>query len=439
MTVRPTDKTTDGATTLAVGGERQVPIPDAVARDYILLGLRLDQHIPGLVDAYFGPADLKAQVDMGQLRAPARLAEDANALLDRLAGEVADAQRRDWLAAELLALRTHASGLAGDRLPYLDEVTQSFAWTPIRRDEATFDAAAAELDGLLPGPEPLADRLAAWDARFEIANDRLPDIVEWLVGRFRARAAELFGLPNGEDLRVSLVTDKPWSGYNWYDGGLRSRVDINTDLPIRAADLVDTIAHETYPGHHLEHAWKEADLVERQRRLEASIVFLNTPECLISEGLAVLGVEFAAPPAEETDLLVELFQRAGLAIAANPGAARDAAERTVAMAGLRRRLSESRVNAALIRHADGASHDETLAYIERVGRYPPRLAGKILGFIEHPLSRTYVFVYPEGEALLRRWLEVVPVEERPARFRRLLHEQLTPAAVAAELAALGST
>ena len=74
------------------------------------------------------------------------------------------------------------------------------------------------------------------------------------------------------------------------------------------------------------------------------------------------------------------------------------------------------------------------SYLERVGRYPPRLAQKILGFIEHPLSRTYVFVYEEGEALLRRWLEIVPTAERPARFGRLLHEQLTPAAVAAELA-----
>ena len=435
MTARPMEAASDAATTLAVGGERQVPIPDAIARDYILLGLRLDQHIPALVDAYFGPADLKAQVDMGQLYSPARLADEADALLALLPTDVADAQRRDWLAAQLVALRAHASGLAGGELPYLDQVTQSFAWTPVRRDDAIFDAAAAELDDLLPGREPLADRLAAWDARFEIAVDRLPGVVDWLVDRFRPTAANLFGLPNGEDLRVSLVTDKPWSGYNWYDGGLRSRVDINTDLPIRAADLVDTIAHETYPGHHLEHAWKEADLVDHQRRLEASIVFLNTPECLIGEGLAVLGVEFAAPPAHEADLLVELFERAGLAIAANPGAARDAAERTVAMTGLRRRLAESRVNAALIRHADGASHDETLAYLQRVGRYPPQLAQKILEFIEQPLSRTYIFVYHEGEALLRRWLEVVPAEERPARFGRLLHEQLTPTAVAAELGA----
>ena len=75
---------------------------------------------------------------------------------------------------------------------------------------------------------------------------------------YRARAAHLFGLPGDEDLRVSLVRDQPWGAYNWYDGGLRSRVDINTDLPIRASDLVHTVAHETFPGHHLEHAWKEA-------------------------------------------------------------------------------------------------------------------------------------------------------------------------------------
>jgi hypothetical protein len=425
----------DAPTTLATGGERQVPAPDAIARDYILLGLRLDQHIPGLVDGYFGPADLKAQVDIEQLREPARLAEDADALLGRLPVEVTDAQRRDWLAAQLVAMRTHAAGLAGEILPYVELVERTYAWSPLRRDEAIFDRAAAELDALVPGGGPLIDRLEAWDARFEVPLDRLPGVVDWLVGLFRARAAELFGLPEGEDLRVGLVSKKPWSGYNWYDGGLRSRVDINTDLPARAANLLGLIPHETYPGHHLEHAWKEDDLVNRQRRLEASILILHAPEALISEGLAELGLDFASPPDQAADLLVELYARAGLPIAADPVAAREAAERTVAIARPRELLSEARVNAALMRHADGASHDETLAYLERVGRNPRRLAEKRLEFIEAPLSRTYVFVYHEGQALLRRWVAVVPEVERPARFGRLLHEQLTPMAIAAELAA----
>ncbi len=414
----------------AVGGTRSVPAPDPVARDYILLSLRLEAHIPGLVDGYYGPADLKATVDLEQRRAPARLRDDAAALRGRLATEVADADRRAWLDGQLIALETQAGALAGDALPYLEGVTRCFDYTPPRRPDDEFDDAAARIDALLPGDEPLVDRLAAWDARFELAVGHLPSVAGWLVERFRTRAAGLFGLPVGEDLRVSLVTGQPWAGYNWFDGGRRSRVDINTDLPVRAASLVHTIAHETYPGHHLEHAWKEADLVEAQGRLEASILLINTPECLISEGLADLGRRFAVPPDEAADLLVEVYERAALPIAADRVGAREAAALTVALEGPRHAIGAIAGNAALLRHADGRSHTDVLAYLSDVGRLTPVLAEKRLQFIEHPLWRTYVFVYAEGEALLTRWLEAVPEPDRVARFGRLLHEQLTPAAVA---------
>ena len=360
----------------AVGGARQVPAPDPIAQEYLLLGLRLDQRIPGLVDEYFGPAELKARVDTDQLRAPARLREEAVLLAERVGREVDDAARREWLTAQLRALETHAAVLAGDPLAYHELVTRSMGFMPARRDDVVFRDPLAAIDALLPGDGSVNERLAAWDRGPEIPVDRLPAVVDWLVARFRDRAARLFGLPEGEDLRVSLVTGQPWSGYNWFDGGRRSRVDLNTDLPVRAPDLVHTVAHETYPGHHLEHAWKEADLVDRLGRLEASILLINTPECPISEGLADLGASFAAPSVELADLL---------------------------------------------------------AYLQDVGGYAPDLAAKRLEFIEHPLWRTYVFVYDEGETLLRRWMEAVPAPEWVARFGRLLHEQVTPGRLLAEL------
>ena len=166
-------------------------------------------------------------------------------------------------------------------------------------------------------------------------------------------------------------------------------------------DLVHVVAHETFPGHHLEHAWKEANLVERRRRLEASVLLINAPECLVSEGLADLGRPFVAPLDETPDLLVELYGRAGLPIAADPAAARDAAERSAAMTAPRRRLQESRVNAA----ADAprrrrVARRRAALLVREVGRFAPDVAAKRLEFIEHPLWRTYVFVYHEGEALL---------------------------------------
>jgi len=422
-------------TTPAVGGERQVPVPDPVARDYLLLALRLDQHIPGLVDGYFGPASLKAQVDMEQLRSPARLADDAAALRARLADEVGAADRRHWLDLQLVALETQARARAGDQLPYLEHVTRCFAWTPQRRPDALFADAARALDGTLPGRSSLVDRLAALDAAWTVPVNRLPALVDALVARFRARAEQRWDVPSQTDLQVSLVRNQPWSGYNWYDGGSRSRVDINIDLPIRLPALIGTVAHETYPGHHLEHALKEAVLVEREGRLEASLLSINTPECLISEGLANLGRDLVAPPEERAALYAELAELAGVPVAGDAVNLAAEAERVVAISDLRGTLDEARLNAALMLHGDGRSRDEIHAYLVEVGRFTPEVAWKRLEFIEHPLWRTYVFVYSEGEALLRRWLELVPREARAARFGRLLTESMTPPAVAAEIAA----
>lgn len=410
----------------AMGGTRQVPAPDPLAADYLLLALRLDQHIPGLVDGYFGPAALKAQVDMEQGQSPARLRQDALALRDRVAAEIPDEDRRAWLDAQLVALQAQAAALAGDPLPYEEHVARCMGFAPPRHADAEFDAARAVIEARLPGDTPLTDRLETWDRELEIAVDRLPTVIDWLVDRFRARAARDFGLPDGEDLRVRLVTGQPWSGYNWFDGGRRSRVDINTDLPVRAPGLVHTVAHETYPGHHLEHAWKEADLVDRQGRMEASILLINTPECPVSEGLADLGTSFAVPPDALVDLYDEVFERAALRFAGDSVQRRAIAEEAAALEPARRTLGATRGNAALLLHADGRPRDAVLDYLRDVGGFAPAAAAKRLEFIEHPLWRTYVFVYAEGEALLRRWVDAVPPAERTERFARLLHEQVTP-------------
>jgi hypothetical protein len=416
----------------AVGGTRTVPEPDPIATDYLLLGLRLDQHVPGLIDAYYGPASLKAQVELEPRRSPAALRDDAASLRARVADEIDAPDRRVWFTAQLVALETQAGALAGDALPYVEHVARAFDSTPRGFPEEALDAAARRLDELLPGDGDLIDRIDAWDASLEIPEDRRSTVMDWLLERFQARSADLFGLPPGEHLRVSFVRNKPWSAYNWYDGGLRSRVDINTDLPTHLPGFAHVVAHEAYPGHHLEHAWKEADLVERGR-VECSALLINTPECFISEGLADLGFEFVSPPSERPALIDEMLERARIPHAADPVLRREVAEMAAALMGPRETLFTSRVNAALMLHAEGAPRAQVLDYLVRAGRYPPTIAAKRLEFIEHPLWRTYVFVYSEGEALLRRWVESVPEADRPGRFARLLHEQLTPGTIRSDL------
>ena len=250
-------------------------------------------------------------------------------------------------------------------------VERCFAYAPPRRPDAEFEAAAAALDRLLPGSGSLPERLerVGRAVRHRARSSARPSPIGSPSGSARALPRQ-FGLPDGEDLRISLVNGQPWSAYNWYDGGRRSRVDINTDLPNRAPELVNLIAHEAYPGHHLEHAWKEADLVDGAGRLESSILLINTPECLISEGLADLGRRFAVPAADHADLLVELFERAGLAD--RPRSCRGAGCRRTVHRRSRptgTRSSAIRGNAAIHRHADGWTHDEVETYLRDVGRF----------------------------------------------------------------------
>ena len=411
------------------------PTPDPIARDYLLLALRLDRLLPGTVDGYFGPPDLRATVASEPVAPPAKLADDAADLRDRVGAEVRLRDRRQWLELQLTALEAQARVAAGTPMPYLDLVRRCFAHLPLRRPPERFEDAAARLDLFLPGSGPLDARLAAEDAAWTVPPERVAAVMDVLVPRFRDRAAALFGLPAGEHLEVSLVRDRPWTGYNWYDGGYRSRVEINLDLPLRLPGLLGVAAHETYPGHHLEHATKEQVLVGELGRAEASVLLINTPECLVSEGLANVGKEFAVPLHEQDALLLELAPVAGVPLASDPAALREAATRHSEIADLRAVLDEARVNAAMMLHEDGRPRDEVLEFLVEVGRFAPDTAAKRLQFIEHPLWRTYVFVYSEGEALLRRWLDEVPDEARAGRFRRLLRESLTPPDIEAEITA----
>jgi len=415
-----------------------VPEPDPIARDYLLLALRLGTLMPGLVDAYFGPAELKTGVDEEPACTPARLREDASALEARLQREVRDEERRGWLHAQLVAIEAQALMLAGDPLPYPDYITCLFDLVPELTPELVFDSAADDLIRLLPSgelrTETVADRLAAWNARFRVAPERVPTVVEWLVGRIRERADRMVGLPTGERIEFEYVSGGPWSAFSKYQGGLRSLIEVNTDQVCHPADLVRMAAHECYPGRHTERAWKERRLIGDMGRLETSVSLLNTPEAVVREGMAFMGERTLASDEVMVDILVDVFGHAGLAIAADRVAAREAAEKQIridrALASLRAVVA----NASVLLHGHGATRDDVLAYLRRYLVTGPGRAEKQLALLEDSISRAEVVVAREGERLFGRWFDAGSPNEQVERFGRLLRLQLTPGAVAADLA-----
>jgi hypothetical protein len=324
------------------------------------------------------------------------------------------AQRKSYLEAQLRGMETTARRLAGEPIGYRDEVRACFDIEPAHTPEAAFEAANAELEALLPGTGDLAGRLAAWRRGLEVAPAVARQMIAVIAAEARARTAGLIALPAGDAVRFELVSDKPWAGYNWYLGDMRSLVEINTDLPIRADRLIDLVCHEAYPGHHTEHALKEQRLYRERGWGEQAIQLINVPECVISEGIATLAADMVFGDDASTWAAEHIYPLAG--ITGDP-------ERETRIAAAQWTMRAISGNAALLLHEQGADPEEVVAYIMRYGLRSEREARQSLRFISTPLWRTYTFTYYVGRELLGRWLAA---GNRNERYVTLLTEQVYP-------------
>ncbi|MGY1805437.1 DUF885 domain-containing protein [Blastococcus sp. SYSU D00922] len=394
--------------------------------EYVRLGLRFDRLEPGFVDAFTGDPTLRAQVADEAAPTPAGLRDQARTLLRELDSAGLAADRTDYLRGQLTGLECTARKMSGEPVGFVDEVAAYFQVDVALGDPAEYAAAHAELDALLPGSGSLAERYADHRRREECPPDRLEAAVHALSSALRDEVRGQYGLPEVETVRYEVVTDKPWSGFNYYEGGYRSRVAINADLPHRLSQLAHLVAHESYPGHHTEHCRKEQGLVERADRTEHTVFLVNTPECLMAEGLADLGVQ-ASVGAGWGPWAAEILGDLGLRFDGH------LAERIAAAAAP---LNRVRQDAAVLLHDRGADADEVRAYLQRWSLVSSERAAQQIRFLTDPLWRAYISTYVEGFDLLSRWLDARPAGQSVAdRFVRLLDEPLTPAAVTGELQA----
>jgi hypothetical protein len=371
------------------------------AERYLELGLRLGRHVDGLVDSYCGPAELKEQVDAEGPVSPAQLAADAQALCDGLPD--------GWLHDQVRACAAYARMLAGEEISYADEVEACYGVRPARTPVDVYEEAHAELDELLPGQGSLFERRQAWRTKHLVDGRLAVTVLEDLLPVLRARTAELVELPAGEQVRLEPVSDEPWWAFNYFQGDLSSKVVLNVDVPTTGFDLVHLAAHEVYPGHHTERSLKEQLLVRDAGAVEEAIQLVPTPQALVSEGIAEIGL----------DVVLDAEARAeAYAVLARHGIEfdRDLTER---IAKVLEKLGTAGDDAALLIHEDGASEEDAQRYIERWRLSTPDQAAIGVRFVTDPTWRAYAITYTAGERLCRAY-----VDGDPARFRRLLTEHV---------------
>lgn len=393
---------------------------DSFGQDFLRLTLEIDKHIDGYIDAYYGPEALKAEVAAGPTLEPAALIAQVAALAERI--PVADPGRAAYARASLRALDCTTRMLAGETFDYLDEVNRIYDISPEPVDEQTFLDAHNKLDTLLPGSGSIADRLQARRKRYEIDAAQALGLLELTRTETRRRTAALIDLPDDQGVAIELVQDQPWGAYNWYLGGGKSLIEFNTDIPLVVTGLLNTFAHEGYPGHHTESMLKEQTLYREKGYGEQAAMLLHSPAAVIAEGIATQAVELIFPDGEEYVWNVEVML---------PAAGIEPFEtavqmRQIAEAGAALRYVSG--NAAVLYHTGALDREQTLEYVQTYGLSTPERAAKSFSFFTHPLYRSYVFTYTQGYDLIER--AAVRVDRR-ALFRRLLTEQVLPSELAA--------
>jgi hypothetical protein len=373
---------------------------DSIAEPYVKLVLAMGKHDADYVDAYYGPPEWKAAADSVTL--PLDSIASRTARLRAAADSVPQSSdrmldlRAKYLRAQLGALATRVSMLQGKKYSFDEESRELYNAVSPSHPESYYQQIVDSLGAILPGAGTVSQRYDRYRSAFIIPPAKLDTVFRTAIAECKARTLRHTTLPPEEKFTLEYVTNKSWSGYNWYKGGFNSLIQVNTDLPIYIDRAVDLACHEGYPGHHVYNALLEQKLVKERGWQEYTVYPLFSPQSLIAEGSANYGIDMAFPGRERLE-----YERAALWPLAGLDSSK--AEQYYAIADLVGKLSYAG-NEAARKYLDGQmTSAEAATWLEKYGLYAPARAAQRMRFVDQ--YRSYVINYNLGKDLVREYVE----------------------------------
>ncbi|MCA1648779.1 MAG: hypothetical protein LC753_00425 [Acidobacteria bacterium] len=408
------------------GGSMTAQPTDTVAQDYVKLVLAMGQHDADYVDAYYGPPEWKKaaeteRIDLNAIADRAATLRKTVATLPQGADEMSKL-RWQYLDRQLSALAARVRMLKGERLSFDEESKALYDAVAPTLSESHFQKLLDTLEKRFPGDGPLVARYEAFRRGYVVPPAKLDAVFQTAIKACRERTLKHITLPVEEQFTVEYVTNKSWSGYNWYQGGYRSLIQVNTDLPIYIDRAIDLACHEGYPGHHVYNALLEKHLVRDRGWVEFSVYPLFSPQSLIAEGTANFGIEIAFPGQDRVT-----FEKSVLFPAAGLDASR--ASEYYEVQALVDQLAYAG-NEAARRYLDGQiDAAAAAAWLERYALMPRERAAQRVRFLDQ--YRSYVINYNLGKDMVRKYIESrggTPAnpQKRWAEFENLLSSPRLP-------------
>lgn len=376
---------------------------DEVAESYVKLVLEVGLYNSDVVDAYYGPEEWRPKEPLKdavfpyqQLSKRAFELSSKIALVDTSSNTPLQQARYNMLVKQLTAIDTKINIIAGKHYRFDEEAKLLYDAQPPILKWSHFDRVLAELDAKVPGEGALADRITAYRSAFEIPEDKLEVVFQTAIKEARERTKQYITLPNNENFVLEFVKDKPWGGYNYYQGNAQSLIQVNTDFPISIQRVIDLAAHEGYPGHHVYNLLLEKNLAKGKGWVEYTLLPLFSPQALIAEGSANYGIDMAFPGESRVQYEKEvLFPLAGL----DPNDADlyyEILKLSSDLTYARNEITRNYLNGQLTR-------EETKTLVQKYTLVSPERAESFFKFVDN--YRSYVINYNLGMDLVAEYMQ----------------------------------
>ncbi|WP_242927516.1 hypothetical protein [Pontibacter vulgaris] len=412
-------------------GKTDVVTMDQLAERYVKTLLKLGQYDSDVVDAYYGPEEWKPTGEAADSLPAEEFLAEFKAIQQQLEAQETDKlpvdenRRLVMFKKQVLAAITKVEMMQGKKYSFDEEARLLYDAVPPHYELAHFDSILTAIDRELPGKGSISERWDAYRVKFEIPKAKLDAVFKAAIAEARNRTKVHYKLPENENFKLEFVTDKAWSGYNYYKGKGYSLIQINTDFPIYIERAIDLASHEGYPGHHVFNVLLEQNLVDKKGWKEYSIYPLFSPQSLIAEGSANYGIDVAFPAKERIKFEKEvLFPLAGLNAAE--------ADRYYAILGKMGQLDFAGNESARL-YLDGKiSREQAADMLVKYNMYPKDKALQRTRFMDK--YRSYVINYNLGKQLVRNYIETNGgTEDNPAKRWELFGELLSNPATASML------
>ena len=372
---------------------------DEEAERYVKLALQLGEYDPDYVDAYLGPPEW-AQSAKKKPKSKAVLSAEIAALFSDLRAMSPDdpdsMKRHKALLKNVRAMDARMRMANGEMFSFAEEARLIYDVEIPEFDFSEFDRAREQIDKLLPGEGDVSDRIASFRDSLVIREEARDEVLNTAINECRRRSAQHISLPSSERFTLEYVTDRSWSGYNWYQGDNESLMQFNLDFPTKVSSAIGLGCHEGYPGHHVWNVLVENRLLKEKGWIEFYIFPLFSPGALIGEGSANYGVDLAFPGSEKTDYEREvLFPMAGV----DP----DKVATLALLNKLTRKLAFAQMATAQL-YLDGEiSREEAIEMCRKYGLSSRARAEQSVRFIEQ--YRSYVLNYSLGREIVKAYIE----------------------------------